>query len=179
MLTVWCLLVELVSQFLLTINPRVYRFLVAGTSAHALTHSCVCLCKPAHDCNNTHLQTETHTLLPRVDIVAFLWVTWAVETCPTVELSMLGRTGLGKWLRCCNVVNKIPCYLTRPSNRAGSNAFPSSPSFCSSEARSMEQSCWYASNGPAQSVYERSERSHARLIHISVDKVTDAVVIYA
>lgn len=30
MLTVWCLLVELVSQFLLTINPGVHRFLVVA-----------------------------------------------------------------------------------------------------------------------------------------------------
>lgn len=34
-------------------------------------------------------------------------------------------TDVGKWLHCCIGVNKIPCHLTRPSDRAGSK-----PSHC-------------------------------------------------
>ncbi len=150
MLTVWCLLAELVSQFLLTINPRVYRFLVAGMCGHTFTHSCVSVRTPMSAKTHTHRLWHTYTrkAVAHVDILAFLWVTWAVETCPTVELSMPGQLA---WVSgCCNVVNKIPCYLTRPSNRAGSNAFSSSPSFCSSQAGSIEQSCWYWGDGCAQ-----------------------------
>lgn len=151
MLTAWCLLVELVSQFLLTINPGVHRFLVEAACAYICTSVCVRACTPAAAI--TASQPETH---------------FCAQSCRPcwhgrVPLGHLGSgdlsysravdawtTGLGKWLRCCIVVNKIPCYLTRPSNRAGSNAFSSWVSFCSSEAGSMEQSCWYASTGAAQ-----------------------------
>lgn len=113
MLTVQCLLVELVSQFFLTINLRVYWFLVAGMHACTFTGP---LCKlTATKTIHTQAETSAHTqAVTHIDKEAFLRVTWAVETCLTVEMSMPGQLAWGKWLRCCNAVNKIPCYLVRP-----------------------------------------------------------------
>lgn len=74
-----------------------------------------------------------------------LWVTWAVEVTYSRVVNAW-TAGLGKWLHCCNVVNKIPCYFTRPSSRPGSSGFSSSPAFCFSETRSMEKS--YACTSP-------------------------------
>ena len=152
MLTAWCLLVELVSQFLLAINPGVYRFLVAATCPRTFTLVCV---HARVSCDGTHSLVEprctyTHKLSPML-------TSWHSFESPGQwrDLFHSGAvnawtTGLGKWLCCCNVINTIPCYLTRPSNRAGSKAFSSSQSCGACEAGSMEQSRWYASDRPAQ-----------------------------
>lgn len=90
--TVECLLAELVSQFLLDINPGVHRFVFGEISTHtfikvdarsvtAVTHNC----------------SFPHAAVTHIKIAEFLWVTW--RSVPTAQLSMSGQL---TWINGCN-----------------------------------------------------------------------------
>lgn len=116
-------------------------------------------------------------VITRADIEAFLLGHLGSGDLSYSRAVNAWTTGLGKWRHCCSAVNKVRCYLTRPSNSSGSNAFSSSPSFCSREDGSMEQSCWLCVQRPRSSIYERRERSYPHLNLVNEDKVTDKTAI--
>lgn len=90
MLTVECLLAELVSQFLLDINPGVHRFVFGEMSTHTFMKA------DAHSTTaGTHNCSFPHTVT-RVNIAEFLWVTW--RSVPTARLSMSGQL---TWVNGC------------------------------------------------------------------------------
>lgn len=65
------------------------------------TFVCEPVCAPKTAITHTDRlrHTSSHEAVARVDIVAFLSVTWVVETCPTVELSMPGQPA---WVSGCS-----------------------------------------------------------------------------
>lgn len=64
-------------------------------------------------------------------------------------------TDMGKRLHCCSGVNKIPCYITRPSNRAGP-----STSLLSCSVRLWVNMDQYYKSSSVIIVYEKIARSH-------------------
>lgn len=97
MLTIECLLAELVSQFLLDINPRVHRFVFGEMSTHTFVKVNACSTTGV-----TQLLLSTHGCHPCQDCGIPLGY---LEICPHSTAVNVWTTDVGKWLHCCIGVN--------------------------------------------------------------------------
>lgn len=110
MLTAKCLFTELVSQFLLDINPRVHQFVFGEMSTHTFMK--------VDDCNNTQLFLSIRGCHLCQDCgipLAFCPYSTAVRT-----------TDVGKWLHCCIAVNNPMDQYYEAIDHYGTNAYEKS-----------------------------------------------------